>query len=206
MKPVIRLNLHAASSAVLGAARSGSRRQSCGPRSHYLCLRSGLPGTARLIGQKRPLKPKEVWAIRVRLQLNGRKRDLALFNLAIDSKLRGCDLVRLQLDDVCAGRDHGAVTQKRQGDRSSSKSRNRLGPRSAPFYPAIRSHRWCLGRECGARWFGLRHTFDAPDEGGADLAQAARVHRAREIPERRCTPRRNSCAKIAQDQHCEFLI
>ena len=46
----------------------------------------------RLIGQKRPLKPKDVWAIRVRLQLEQRKRDLALFNLAIDSKLRGCDL------------------------------------------------------------------------------------------------------------------
>ena len=57
----------------------------------------------RLIGQKRPLKPKDVWAIRVRLQLQGRKRDLALFNLAIGSKLRGCDLVRLQVDDVCAG-------------------------------------------------------------------------------------------------------
>jgi hypothetical protein len=42
----------------------------------------------RLTGQKRPLKPKDVWAIRVRLQLEGRKRDLALFNLAIDSKLR----------------------------------------------------------------------------------------------------------------------
>lgn len=42
----------------------------------------------RLIGQKRPLKPKEVWAIRARLQLERRKRDLALFNLAIDSKLR----------------------------------------------------------------------------------------------------------------------
>ncbi len=49
----------------------------------------------RLIGQKRPLKPKEVWGIRVRLQLEHRARDLALFNLAIDSKLRGCDLVRL---------------------------------------------------------------------------------------------------------------
>jgi hypothetical protein len=63
-----------------------------------------------LIGQKRPLKPKDVWAIRVRLQLQGRKRDLALFNLAIDSKLRGCDLVCLQVDDVCAGgrvRDRG---------------------------------------------------------------------------------------------------
>src|SRR5215472_17109339 len=43
----------------------------------------------RIIGQKRPLKPKEVWAIRVRLQLEQRRRDLALFNLAIDSKLRG---------------------------------------------------------------------------------------------------------------------
>ena len=50
---------------------------------------------SRLIGQKRPLKPKEVWAIRVRLQLEQRRRDLGLFNLAIDSKLRGCDLVRL---------------------------------------------------------------------------------------------------------------
>src|SRR5439155_17062885 len=57
----------------------------------------------RITGQKRPLKPKDVWAIRVRLQLEHRARDLALFNLAIDSKLRGCDLVRLQVDDVCAG-------------------------------------------------------------------------------------------------------
>ena len=43
----------------------------------------------RLVGQKRPLRPKEVWAIRVRLQIENRKRDLALFNLALDSKLRG---------------------------------------------------------------------------------------------------------------------
>src|SRR5262249_59786283 len=57
----------------------------------------------RLIGQKRPLKPKDVWTIRVRLQLEGRNRDLAMFNLAIDSKLRGCDLVRLRVDDVLAG-------------------------------------------------------------------------------------------------------
>jgi len=48
----------------------------------------------RLIGQKRPLKPKDVWSIRVRLQVERRARNLALFNLAIDSKLRGCDLVR----------------------------------------------------------------------------------------------------------------
>jgi hypothetical protein len=47
----------------------------------------------KLLGQKPPLKPKEVWAIRIRLQLQGKRRDLALFNLAIDSKLRSCDLV-----------------------------------------------------------------------------------------------------------------
>jgi hypothetical protein len=63
----------------------------------------------RLIGQKRPLKPKEVWAIRVRLQLERRRRDLALFNLAIDSKLRGCDLVRLRVDDVCIGGQCGTA-------------------------------------------------------------------------------------------------
>jgi len=70
----------------------------------------------RLIGQKRPLKPKEVWAIRVRLQLEQSRRDLALFNLAIDSKLRGCDLVRLQINDVCVGtqvRDRATVIQRK---------------------------------------------------------------------------------------------
>jgi hypothetical protein len=70
----------------------------------------------RLIGQKRPLKPKDVWTIRVRLQLEGRKRDLAMFNLAVDSKLRGCDLVRLKIDDVSAGgrvRDRAMVIQKK---------------------------------------------------------------------------------------------
>jgi integrase len=72
----------------------------------------------RLTGQKRPLKPKDVWAIRVRLQLQRRRRDLALFNLAIDSKLRGCDLVRLQVNDVWVGgqvRDRTTVMQKKTG-------------------------------------------------------------------------------------------
>ena len=70
----------------------------------------------RLIGQKRPLKPKEVWAIRVRLQLEHNRRDLALFNLAIDSKLRGCDLVRLRVTDVCVGehiRDRATIVQQK---------------------------------------------------------------------------------------------
>jgi integrase len=73
---------------------------------------------SRLVGQKRPLKPKEVWAIRVRLQLENRKRDLALFNLAIDSKLRGCDLVSLRVDDIALGgqvRDRATIVQHKTG-------------------------------------------------------------------------------------------
>ena len=54
----------------------------------------------RLIGQKRPLLPKQVWAIRARLELAGHLRDLVLFNVAIDSKLRGCDLVTLKIIDL----------------------------------------------------------------------------------------------------------
>ena len=54
----------------------------------------------RLVGQKRPLLPKQVWAIRARLELAGNLRDLALFNVAIDSKLRGCDLVSRQVIDL----------------------------------------------------------------------------------------------------------
>ncbi|WP_244271844.1 tyrosine-type recombinase/integrase [Pseudovibrio denitrificans] len=58
-----------------------------------------------MVGQKRPLLPKHVWAIRVRLELAGKVRELALFNTAIDSKLRGCDLVRHKVVDVfTAGR------------------------------------------------------------------------------------------------------
>ncbi len=56
----------------------------------------------RIVGQKRPLLPKHVWAIRVRLEIAENHRDLALFNLAIDSKLRGCVLVKLKVADVHA--------------------------------------------------------------------------------------------------------
>jgi integrase len=57
----------------------------------------------KLIGQKSPLKLKEIWAIHIRLQLAKRTRDLALFNMAIDSKLRACDLVQLRVSDVAQG-------------------------------------------------------------------------------------------------------
>jgi len=57
----------------------------------------------KLVGQKVPLRLKDIWAIRVRLQLGERVRELALFNLAIDSKLRSCDLVKLRVRDVSHG-------------------------------------------------------------------------------------------------------
>ena len=72
----------------------------------------------RLVGQKRPLKPKEVWNIPARLQIEARKRDLAMFNLAIDSKLRGCDLVNLTTDDLSISgrlRDRATIIQRKTG-------------------------------------------------------------------------------------------
>jgi len=63
----------------------------------------------KLVGQKLPLKLQEIWAIRIRLQLSNNIRDLALFNLAIDSKLRGCDLVSLKVSNI----SHGSSILKR---------------------------------------------------------------------------------------------
>ena len=59
--------------------------------------------TGRIIGAKPPFKPKHVWAIRQQLKANGRVRDLAMFDCAIDAKLRGCDLVKLRVSDVAPG-------------------------------------------------------------------------------------------------------
>jgi integrase len=72
----------------------------------------------KLIGQKPPLRPKHVWSIRTRLQMDGRTRDLAMFNLAIDSKLRGCDVVALRVEDVAPSGfavDRATVRQKKTG-------------------------------------------------------------------------------------------
>jgi len=63
----------------------------------------------KLVGQKLPLKLKEIWTIRVRLQLTNCIRDLALFNLAIDSKLRSCDLLKLRVRDI----SHGSTVLRR---------------------------------------------------------------------------------------------
>src|SRR3989442_14583718 len=58
----------------------------------------------KLTGAKPPLRPKHVWSIRTKLQVEGRPRDLAMFNLAIDIKLRGCDVVALKVEDVAPAR------------------------------------------------------------------------------------------------------
>lgn len=79
---------------------------------------AGPLNKGRLVGQKLPLKLREIWAIRIRLQLSARVRDLALFNLAIDSKLRGCDLVSLRVKDVSQGRSifqRAIVMQRKTG-------------------------------------------------------------------------------------------
>ncbi len=70
--------------------------------SNLPAIRAFLPAwnKGRIVGRKRPLKPKHVWAIRVRLELAENHRDLALFNMAIESKLRGCGLCRMQVVDV----------------------------------------------------------------------------------------------------------
>jgi integrase len=72
----------------------------------------------KLIGAKPPLRPKHVWSIRTKLQIAGRTRDLAMFNLAIDSKLRGCDVVSLRVEDVAPhghSVDRATVRQKKSG-------------------------------------------------------------------------------------------
>jgi hypothetical protein len=69
----------------------------------------------KLIGQKAPFKAKEIWAIRVRLQMDKRTQELALFNLGIDSKLGACDLTALQVRDIC----HGATAPRRPRRRTS---------------------------------------------------------------------------------------
>jgi integrase len=72
----------------------------------------------RIIGAKPPLKPKHIWGLRALLTAQDRKRDLALFNVAIDSKLKGCDLVQLKVTDLMAGghvKSRATIVQKKTG-------------------------------------------------------------------------------------------
>ena len=87
-----------------------------------ICLSKDRPRTpwnkGKLIAAKPPLRPKHVWSIRTRLMVEGRTRDLAMFNLAIDSKLRGCDVMALKVEDVAPHGytiDRATVRQKKTG-------------------------------------------------------------------------------------------
>ena len=73
----------------------------------------------KIIGQKTPFRPKDIWSIRVRLQMQHRAKELALFNLGFDSKLRGGDLVSLRVRDVCHGSQvaHRAIVMQRKTHR-----------------------------------------------------------------------------------------
>jgi integrase len=82
------------------------------------CLFKAPWNKGKLTGAKPPLCPKHVWAVRTRLQLANRLRDLALFDLAIDSKLRGCDVVALRIADVAPhgyAVDRASVRQRKTG-------------------------------------------------------------------------------------------
>jgi len=81
-------------------------------------LRRGPWNKGKLVGAKPPLRPKHVWSIRTKLQIADRKRDLAMFNLAIDSKLRGCDVVALKVEDIAPhgyAVERATVRQKKTG-------------------------------------------------------------------------------------------
>ncbi len=88
------------------------------PENTTAAIRHRPWNKGKLTGAKPPLRPKHVWSIRTKLQIEGRVRDLAMFNLAIDSKLRGCDVVATKVEDVAAGgytADRATVRQKKTG-------------------------------------------------------------------------------------------
>ena len=151
-----------------------------------------------LVGQKKPLQPKHVWSIRVRLEIAHMWRDLALFNLAIDSKLRACDLVKLRIDEVSSGatvRDSATVVQKKTGrpvqfeiteqtrasleawlrilratgSRYLFPSRLHARPHLSTRQYSRLVHRWI--DSIGLKIDLLWHPFDAADEGYSNLSQ-----------------------------------
>jgi integrase len=107
----------------------------------------------KLLGQKPSLQPKHVWAIRTRLHLAKRKRDLALFNLAIDSKLRGCDLVSLSVEDIAP---HG-YTMERATVRQKKTSRSVRFELTEQTRQAVDDYLSASGRGVGDYLFAGRH-------------------------------------------------
>ena len=148
----------------------------------------------KLVGQKPPLKPKDIWAIRIQLQNAHQVRDLAMFNLAIDSKLRGCDLVNLHVRDITHGNQvmsRAIVVQRKtqrpvradRTDKSRSNCMAREGETEAGAMPVsqpprdvatclsttVRPNRPSLGCRHWPRSDGLWHAYDAANQGNPDL-------------------------------------
>jgi integrase len=161
----------------------------------------------KIVGQKAPFKLKDIWALRVRLQMENRVRELALFNLGIDSKLRGCDLVALKVRDVCHGDQVAsrAVVMQHKTQRpvqfeitqatrdavqkwiklAGLKSDDFLFPSRIHDSPHLGTRQYArilgrLGRGTRSRPGRLRHALDAANQGDADLP-------AHEEPARRAT-------------------
>jgi integrase len=151
----------------------------------------------KLIGAKPPLRASHVWSIRTKLQLEKRTRDLALFNLAIDSKLRGCDVVAMRVDDVAPNGytlDRATIRQKKTGrpvrfelteqTRQAIDEYLRLNGRKAWRVPVRRSRwqrlwshntsicspGWSVGREHRPRPAQVRHALPAPNQSDIDLS------------------------------------
>ena len=150
----------------------------------------------KLTGAKPPLRPRHVWSIRTKLQMADRKRDLALFNLAIDSKLRGCDIVALKVEDIAPhgyAIDRATVRQRKTGRpvrfeiteqtrqalddyiRIANRKRGDFLFRAAsakllPLDPTICSSRRRLDKRRRAGQVHVWHTFTPADQGYPHLS------------------------------------
>ncbi len=151
----------------------------------------------KLVGQKPPLNPRDVWAIQVRLQIADKTRNLALFNLSLDSKTRGCDLLSLKVSDVRTGADvrsRTKIIQKKAGspvqfeimDQSRDAMRDWCEFKELEQYTRLSPSRKHLSRHLSTRQFArlvddwvqsidlrpisLRASLDASHKSHADLS------------------------------------
>jgi integrase len=135
----------------------------------HLCRNTTPWNRGKLIGPKPPLKTKEIWSIRVRLQVAHRIRDVALFNLALDSKLRACNLVALRVDDVALNgrvRSRATVMQRKTGRyvqfEITEQTREAVGcwlekkdlHKGEPLFPSRIDRRRCMTTRQYARLLG----------------------------------------------------
>jgi hypothetical protein len=110
----------------------------------------------KIVGQKAPFKIKDIWALRVRLQMESRVRELALFNLGIDSKLRGCDLVSLKVRDICHG-DQVATRAVVMQHKTQRPVQFEITPAISSFQAGSTTrHTWGRGSTLGSSKAGLR--------------------------------------------------